>query len=141
VSKKNTLKTIETKESVTDFINSIKDEVKRKDTKQLVKIMQKITGEKPKIWGSGMIGFGNYKYKRKGGKDEYEWFNVGFAPRKDKITIYVSCYLEKFEDLLKKLGKCKWGKGCLYIKKLDDIDLKVLEKLIKKNKGNQWGTC
>jgi hypothetical protein len=133
------LKTVETNKSVTNFINSIEDESKRVDSKKLVRLIGKITGKKPKIWGDNfMIGFGKYKYKRKGGKEEFEWFNVGFAPRKGNITIYLTCYLEKEKALLDKLGKYKTGKGCLYIKKLDDVDLKVLEKMIRKNKDNRW---
>lgn len=133
------LKTVETTKSVTKFIDSIKDENKRKDSKKLVTLIRKITGKKPKIWGDNfIIGFGKYKYKRKGGKEEFEWFNVGFAPRKANITIYLTCYLEKEKPLLKKLGKYKAGKGCLYIKSLEDIDMKVLEKLIMKNKDNKW---
>jgi hypothetical protein len=133
------LATIETNKSVISFINSLKDDTKREDCKKLIKIIQKITGNKPKIWGDNfLIGFGKYKYKRKVGKEEFEWFNIGFAPRKTNITLYLTCYLEKEKPLLKKLGKYKAGKGCLYIKKLDDINLKVLEKLIKKNKDNKW---
>lgn len=133
------LKTVETTKSVTKFIDSIKDEDKKKDSKKLVALIRKVTGKKPKIWGDNFIvGFGKYKYKRKGGKEEFEWFNVGFAPRKANITLYLTCYLETEKDLLNKLGKHKAGKGCLYIKKLEDIDLKVLEKLIKKNKDNKW---
>jgi hypothetical protein len=132
------LATTETNKSVTKFINSIKDEQKRKDAKELLKIIQKITKKKPKIWGDNfMIGFGKYKYKRKGSKEELEWFNVGFAPRKNNITLYLTGYLEK-EPLIKKLGKCKHGKGCLYINKLDDINLPVLKKLITKYKDGQW---
>jgi hypothetical protein len=133
------LATVETNKSVSKFIESIKDDGKRKDCKKLVKLIQKITGKKPKIWGDNfMIGFGKYKYKRKGGKEEFEWFNVGFAPRKSNITIYLTCYLEKEKPLLKKLGKYTAGKGCLYIKKLDDVDLNVLERMIRKNKDNKW---
>lgn len=133
------LKTVETNKSVSKFVNSIENESQRKDVKVLLKLIEKITGKKPKIWGDNfMIGFGKYKYKRKGGKEEFEWFNVGFAPRKTNITLYLTCYLEKEKDLLKKLGKFKHGKGCLYIKKLEDIDLKVLEKMIKRNKDNKW---
>ncbi len=104
------LATIETNKSVKDFVNSIKNKTIQEDTKTLLKLFQKITGKKPKIWGDNfMIGFGKYKYKRKGGKEELEWFNAGFAPRKDKLTIYLTCYLDK-EPLVKKLGKCKHGK-------------------------------
>jgi hypothetical protein len=128
----------ETNKSVSDFLNSIKDEEKREDSKKLSKIIQKITGKKPKIWGNNFfIGFGKYKYKRKDSKEELEWFNVGFAPRKTNITLYLTCYLEK-EPLIKKLGKCKHAKGCLYINSLKDIDLDVLKKLITKYKDGSW---
>jgi hypothetical protein len=134
------LATTQTEKSVSKFINSLKDETKKEDSKKLLKIIKKITNKKPKIWGdNSIIGFGKYKYKRKGSKEEFEWFNVGFAPRKSNITIYLTCYLEKGKTLLKKLGKYKCGKGCLHIKRLDDIDLSVLEKLINKNKNNKWG--
>jgi hypothetical protein len=132
------LKTTETNKSVPAFIKSIKDETIKEDSKKLVKIFQTITGKKPKIWGdNNMIGFGKYKYKRKNSKEEFEYFNAGFAPRKNNITIYLTCYLEK-EPLIKKLGKIKHGKGCLYIKKLDDVDMDVLKKLIKKYKDGKW---
>ena len=102
-------------------------------------IMEEITGCKPKIWGDNFIvGFGKYKYKRKGGKEELEWFHMGFAPRKTKLTVYLTLDISQEEDLLKKLGKCKWGKGCLYINKLADVDLDILKELIKKGKGSQW---
>jgi hypothetical protein len=133
-----TLVNVETNKSVNKFINSIKDETKREDSKKLVKIIQKITGKKPKIWGDNFfIAFGKYKYHRKNSKEEFEWFNIGFAPRKSNITLYLTCYLDK-EPLIKKLGKCKFGKGCLYISKLDNIDLNVLKKLITKYKDGNW---
>ncbi len=133
-----TLKTVPTKKSVSALVNAIEDDAKRKDTKELIALMKKITGKRPVIWGDNfIIGFGTYKYKRKHSKEELEWFNVGFAPRKTNITLYVTCYLEK-EPLIKKLGKCKHGKGCLYIKKLEDIDLEVLKKLIAKYKDAAW---
>ena len=104
----------------------------------MLKIITDITGKKPRIWGDNfIIGFGKYKYKRKGSKQEYEWFNVGFAPRKDKLTLYLTCYLEK-EPLIKKLGKCTHGKGCLHIKKLEDVDMTILKKLITKYKDGSW---
>lgn len=136
---KRALATTETNKSVKEYIDSIENESKRKDAKKLLKIFKEVTGKKPKIWGNNfIIGFGKYKYTRKGGKDEYEWFNTGFAPRKSNITIYLTFYLEKEAALFKKLGKCKMGKGCLYINKLDDIDLEVLKKLIEKSKDAQW---
>ena len=132
------LKTVETQKSVTAFVDSIQNESKRKDTKALISLIKKITNKSPKIWGDNfIIGFGKYKYHRKNNKEEFEWFNVGFAPRKTNITLYLTCYLDK-EPLVQKLGKCKIGKGCLYINKLDDIDLNVLKKLITKYKNGQW---
>ena len=129
---------VETNKSVKVFVDSIENDKKKKDTKKLLKIIQKITNKKPKIWGDNFfIGFGKYKYKKKGKNEEFEWFNVGFAPRKTNITLYLTCDISK-EPLIKKLGKCKYGKGCLYIKNLDDIDIEVLKKLIEKNKDNTW---
>lgn len=137
------LATKETTRSVDDFIDSIDSSTKREDSKVLIKLMSEVTGKPPKVWGNDkvpdfLIGFGNYKYKRKGGKEEFEWFNVGFAPRKNKLTIYLTCDLSQLEGDLKQLGKCKWGKGCLYINKLDDIELSVLKQLIDKSKNAKW---
>ena len=130
---------VETNKSVKEFVDRIEDVGKREDAKKLLKIMKEVTGKKPKVWGDFyFLGFGKYSYKRKGGKEEFEWFNVGFAPRKNNITIYVTFYLDKERALLDKLGKCKFGKGCLYIKRLDDIDLAVLKKLIRKSKDAEW---
>jgi len=117
------LATKETNKSVSEFIESIPSQSKREDSKILLNIMNEITGFEPKIWGDNfIIGFGKYIYKRKGGKEEFEWFHTGFAPRKNKLTIYLTFDLTSQEKLLKKLGKSKWGKGCLYINKLADID-------------------
>ncbi len=133
------LATQQTNKSVSAFIESIDSPTKKADSKILVELMKKITGHPPKVWGDNfLIAFGKYKYKRKGGKEEYEWFHVGFAPRKTKMTIYLTMDLTKHEALLEKLGKCKWGKGCLYINKLADVDMKVLEKLITKSKDARW---
>lgn len=132
------LATVETNKSVSAFIDSVENESKREDAKKLVKIFEKVTGKKAKVWGDNfIIGFGKYKYTRKDKKEEYEWFNTGFAPRKSNITLYFSYYVSD-DPLLKKLGKYTVGKGCLYIKKLDDVDLEILEKLIEKGKVNAW---
>ncbi len=132
------LATVPTKKSVAKLITSIEKDSLRKDAKDLLGLFKRITGRKPVIWGDNfIIGFGKYRYKRKGSKEELEWFNCGFAPRKDKLTLYLTCYLDK-EPLVKKLGKCKYGKGCLHIRKLEDVDLKVLEKLISKYKDAAW---
>ena len=134
-----TLATVETNKSVSDFINSIEHESKREDSKKLVTFIQRITGKQPKIWGDNFIvGFGKYCYHRKGSKDGYEWFNVGFAPRKSNITIYVTYDISQEEDLLKKLGKYRVGKGCLYLNRLQDVDLEVLKKIITKSKDSSW---
>ena len=130
------LKTVETKKSVTKYINSIKEDSKRKDIETLVSLINKITGKKPKLWGT-IIGFGKYNYRRKNSKEDLEWFNIGLASRKANITLYLTCYLEK-EPLVKKLGKVKLGKGCIYINKLEDVDLNVLKKLITKYKSHEW---
>ena len=133
------LATVPTTKSVDKFIDSIENEGKREDSKKLVKILQSVTGKKPKVWGDNfIIGFGKYKYKRKGGKEEFEWFNVGFAPRKSNITIYVTYDVSQEKDLLAKLGKHKVGKGCLYINKLDDVDVDILRQILKKSKDASW---
>ncbi|WP_111682676.1 DUF1801 domain-containing protein [Winogradskyella tangerina] len=133
------LATQETDKNVSAYIESIENETKRNDSKQLIEIMSEITGHQPKIWGDYfIIGFGKYKYKRKQGKEEFEWFNVGFAPRKSKMTIYLTFDINQEQELISKLGKCKWGKGCLYINKLADIDLDVLKQLISRSKEATW---
>ncbi|WP_422104589.1 DUF1801 domain-containing protein [Winogradskyella sp.] len=133
------LATQETDKSVSEYIDRIENDTKREDSKTLIKIMSEITGHEPKIWGDYfIIGFGKYKYKRKNGKEEFEWFNVGFAPRKAKMTIYLTFDISTEKELTSRLGKCKWGKGCLYVNKLADIDLEVLRQLITKSENVTW---
>ena len=133
------LVTKQTNKSVSKFIEGIESPTKKEDAKQLISIMREITGHEPRIWGDYfIIGFGKYKYKRKSGKEEYEWFNVGFAPRKSKLTVYLNFDITREEHLLQELGKCKWGKGCLYINKLADIHLDPLKQLIEKSKYSRW---
>jgi len=127
------IKTKENKASVKDFINSVDDEQKRKDSQTILKMMQKASGSKPKMWGSSIIGFGNSIYKSPATGREVEWFNIGFSPRKANLTLYLTTDISKAADDLKKLGKFKTGKGCLYIKKLEDIDMKVLDKMVNKS--------
>lgn len=124
------IKTKETSASVEDFINSVKNEVMRKDSFTILKMMQKASKEKPKMWGSSMIGFGNKIYKSPATGREVEWFKIGFSPRKSNFSLHLVLDIKKYTAELKKLGKHKTGVGCLYINKLDDVDLKVLEKLI-----------
>jgi len=124
------IKTKETGSSVDDFINSVKDERQRTDSFIILKLMQNASKEKPKMWGSSMIGFGNKIYKSPATGREVEWFKIGFSPRKANISLHLVLDIKKYAAELKKLGKHKTGVGCLYINKLDDVDLKVLEKLI-----------
>lgn len=124
------IKTKETESSVEDFINGIKEEVKRKDSFSLVKLMEKITKEKPKMWGSSIIGFGNKRYKSPATGREVDWFKIGFSLRKANLTVYLM-NMQQHTAALKKLGKHKIGGGCLYINKLGDVDMKVLEGMIK----------
>ena len=115
--------------SVDDFINGIESEVRRRDCRTIMNIMKEVTGARPKMWGDSIVGFGSYHYKYASGR-EGDWFLTGLSPRKQNLTIYLMCGLEKESTLMKKLGKFKTGKSCLYIKKLEDIDLSILKKLI-----------
>jgi hypothetical protein len=123
------IKTKPTSISVTDFIESIPDEQKRKDTYVILKMMEKAMKEKPKMWGSSMIGFGDVRYKSPATGREVDWFKIGFSPRKANFSLHL-IDLQRHADALKKLGKFKTGVGCLYINKLEDVDIKVLEKMI-----------
>jgi hypothetical protein len=122
-------KTKPTKLSVAAFIDALPDETKRADAKALVKVMQSATGEKPKMWGPSIIGFGSHHYKYESGR-EGDMPLVGFAPRKAAAVLYGMTGFSDAEALLAKLGKHTTGKGCLYIKKLADVDQKVLEALV-----------
>ena len=125
------LKTKETRDSVTAFLNAVENEQKRKDCFEIVGMMQEATGLPPKMWGTSIIGFGSYHYKYESGH-EGDVCLMGFSPRKQNISVYISCDIHKYDDLLEKLGKHKTGKGCLYINSLDKVDRKVLNTLIKK---------
>lgn len=124
------IKTKETSASVEGFINSVKNEEIRKDSFIILKMMQKAAKEKPKMWGKSIIGFGNKIYKSPATGREVEWFKIGFSPRKTNFSLHLVLNIKKYSAELKKLGKHKTGVGCLYINKLGDVDLKVLEKLI-----------
>jgi hypothetical protein len=125
------LKTKQTSADVSEFINAFADsEQKRKDSFELVKLMQDFTGCEPKMWGPSIIGFGMYHYKSERSRQEGDWPLVGFSPRKAAISLYVYSGAAGQEDLLSGLGKFKMGKGCIYVKKLADIDQEVLKKLM-----------
>ena len=126
------IKTQPTALSVEEFINNIQDEQKRADSITLAKMMQKATNEEPKIWSNSMIGFGEVRYKSPATGREVDWLRIGFAPRKAALTLYLTVDINSYSEDLKKLGKYKTGVGCLYINKLSDIDMNVLEELIRK---------
>lgn len=125
------IKTQQNSASVEDFINKVKDEQQRKDSFVILEIMKKVSGEEPKMWGASLIGFGNKRYKSPNTGREVDWFLIGFSPRKANLSLHLVFDINKHSDTLKKLGKYKTGAGCLYINKLDDIDVNILEKLIK----------
>jgi hypothetical protein len=122
------IKTKENDSSVEDFINSVPNEQKRKDSFVILELMKKATGDEPKMWGNAIVGFGKLRYKSTSGR-EVDWMKIAFSPRKANLTIYLMD-MKKHADALTKLGKHKIGGGCLYINKLEDIDIKVLEKMI-----------
>ena len=124
------IKTKENDSNVEDFINKVNDEEKRNDSFLLIKLMQKATKEKPKMWGSSLIGFGNKRYKSPATGREVDWFKIGFSPRKANLSLHLVLDIQQHAAALKKLGKHKTGAGCLYINKLADIDIEVLEELI-----------
>ncbi len=126
------LKTVPTKVSVDKFLKGITDEKKREDCYQILEMMKTATKAEPKMWGTSIVGFGNYHYVYESGR-EGDWFIMGFSPRKQNLTLYSMGGFIQFEDLMKQLGKHSTGKGCLYINKLEDVDTKVLKKLIKES--------
>ncbi len=124
------IKTKQTSASVEGFINAVTDEQKRKDSFVLLEMMKKASGEEPKIWGSSIIGFGNKRYKSPTSGREVDWLLIGFSPRKASLSLYLMMDLKKQAATLKKLGKHKTSVGCLFINKLEDIDLKILKGMI-----------
>ncbi len=125
------IKTKPTALSVTAFIDSIANEQKRKDCYTLLQLMEKATKEKPQLWGNSMIGFGNRICKSPNTGREVAWFKMGFSPRKANLSLHLGLNMEKHATALAQLGKHKTGVGCLYINKLEDIDMKVLQKMIQ----------
>ncbi len=122
-------KTQPTAKSVPEFLEQIEDPKRRADCKTIAALMEKLSGSKPKMWGDSIVGFGDYRYKYASGR-EGDWFLAVFSPRKQNLTLYIMGYLEYYPDHLEKLGKFKNGKGCLYIKQLEDVDMNVLESMI-----------
>jgi uncharacterized protein DUF1801 len=124
------LKTKPTEASVKEFLNQIPDKQRRDDCFAIAKLMEEATGAKPKMWGPSIIGFGTFRYKYASGR-EGDWLVTGFSPRKNDLTLYIMMGFEQHRELMEKLGKHKTSKSCLYIKRLDDIHLPTLKKLLK----------
>lgn len=127
------LKTRENDGSIKDFIDSVDNVTRKKDANSLLSIFNEVTGYKPKLWGTSIIGYGKYHYKSERSKQEGDWPLTGFSPRKTALTIYIMTGFGEYGDLIKKIGKCKTSSSCLYVNKLEDIDIEILKKLIKKS--------
>ena len=126
------LKTQKNDASVEDFLNGVSDQKKREDSFAILELMRDVTGEEPAMWGTSIVGFGSYRYKYASGR-EGEWFLTGFSPRKRNLTLYIMAGFENYDSLLADLGKHKTGKSCLYINKLEDVDIPTLRKLIRQS--------
>ena len=133
------LKTQPNKGDVTDFINSVENDTKREDSFTILELMKEATGEEPVMWGDSIIGFGTYRYKYASGR-EAEWFLTGFSPRVQNLTLYIMDGFEEYDDLLGKLGKHSTGKSCLYVKRLENIDLDILKEMIAKSVAHMQAT-
>lgn len=132
-----TLKTLPNEASVSVFLDSVEDKTKREDAKQLLKLFEKVTKQKAKMWGASIVGFGMYHYKSERSTQEGDWPLVAFSPRKQNLTLYFMPSVEIVNEFLPELGKCKKSGGsCLYINKLSDVSVDILEKLIAKGYEN-----
>ncbi len=125
-------KTKETNKSVIVFLNEVENEQKKKDSFEVLKLMEDLSGEKAVLWGPSLIGFGKYHYKYESGR-EGDFFLTGLSPRKTVLTIYIMSGFSRYDVLMKNLGKYKTGKSCLYLKKLEDVDRSVLSELIQES--------
>ena len=124
------IKTKENDANVIDYLNKVVDEQMRKDAFEIVNLMQKVSNENPKMWGKSMIGFGNKRYKSEKTGREVDWLKIGFAPRKANLSLHLTIDINAHKKILQKLGKHKTGVGCLYINKLEDVNVNILEELI-----------
>lgn len=123
------LKTKRNDGDVMTFINSVEHPKRREDALAILKLMKSVTRAEPKMWGQSIVGFGSYHYKYKSGR-EGDWFLTGFSPRKQSMSLYIMAGFDRYDELMQKLGKFKTGKSCLYINKLEDVDLAVLRELV-----------
>jgi len=126
------LKTRPNDGSVSDFLNGVEDDGKRRDCFELIDLMKEISGTEPQMWGSSIVGFGDYHYCYDSGR-EGDWFQVGFSPRKQALTIYLMTGISRYSEILDRLGKHRTGKGCLYVKRLSDVDRDALRELLTKS--------
>ena len=126
------LKTKQTDESVMEFLNGVPDEKKRQDSFAILELMTEVTGSEPRMWGESIVGFGSYHYRYASGR-EGDWFVTGFSPRKQNLTLYIMAGFDNYDQLLQNLGKHKTGKSCLYIKRLEDVDLDTLRELVSQS--------
>lgn len=125
-------KTVATNLSVTKYLDSIDDPIKKEGSKQIHKMMQELSGLKAVMWGESIIGYGTYHYKYDSGR-EGDFLKIGFSPRKQNFAFYIMNGAARYEDLLAKLGKHKTGKSCLYINRLADVDLEILEEICRRS--------
>jgi len=123
-------KTVPTSSDVEEFLNGVENDNRREDAFRVLEIMKRITGEEPKMWGPGIVGFGTYHYKYDSGR-EGDFLRTGFSPRKTALTLYIMSGFTGVDSIMNRLGKYKTGKSCLYVKKLDDINPGALEELIR----------
>jgi hypothetical protein len=133
------LKTKATDESVEEFLDGISDPKRRAQCLTLVEIMRNATGSGPRMWGPAIVGFGKYHYKYASGR-EGDWFLAGFSPRKSALTLYIVAGFERYGSILRRLGKYKASKSCLYVKSLEDVDLEVLRELVGESVGHMKRT-
>ena len=126
------VKTKKNEASVEGFLKSVENDKRREDSFVVLDLMKEVTGEKPTMWGTSIVGFGSYHYKGASGR-EGDWMKVGFSPRKQNMTLYIMDGFDSYDSLLQKLGKYKTGKSCLYINKLEDVDQTVLRKLVQQS--------
>ncbi|MDX1531118.1 MAG: DUF1801 domain-containing protein [Rhodothermales bacterium] len=126
------LKTAPTDANVEAFLATVEDDARRADCYTVLELMRRVTGEPPTMWGDSIVGFGSYHYVYDSGR-EGDWFLAGFSPRKRNLTLYVMAGFDRYEALLERLGKYKTGKSCLYVNRLDDVDLGVLEELVRRS--------
>ncbi len=125
-------KTSQNEGDVNAFLDAVENPRRRADARQLLDLMQTVTGEPPKMWGPSIVGFGKYHYRYASGRDG-DSLVVGFSPRKQNLVIYIMPGFSDYGELLGKLGKFRTGRSCLYVNKLDDVDLQLLEQLVRES--------